>query len=272
MSEALDFVKNFEDLIKKNDEEQRKSYSLSTTRDALEKEIEVLLGKKKSIETQIEAKLKVCDKEIIERKENAERIICQENDRLTKLSDKLETQRKEQEGTESRQRQEQVQLDEKERILFEKESSLKHREVDIEVKREQIKKDKEELASFNMCVRQERERIEKDNRGIGEAKIGIRDAEMALHKANELLQNERDSLNISQVEQEKLKKQNLDDSIAINKEWDRIAKEKKDIEALIVNLTKQQKDNDDKEKALQAMKIEIDFKMAQFKRKYAKDK
>ena len=271
MSEALDFVKNFEDLLKSNEEEQRKTNSLKSVKEALGKEVAELLLKKKRIEQQIEEKLIQCDKDILERKENAERNFEAERARLAKLSSQLETQKIELEQRETSIRQRESELNERERLLSEKGHKLGHKEVDLNAKAEQIKKDNQAIASANMEISKQLQSIDEELKGIAQAKQGIESVRAELKNQQSILRDAEEQLRLDRERAEDDKKEIVKTKKDLELIQIKLSEESKRFRAESFILDKQRKDNTDKENALKAMQVELDFKIAKYKRENLRD-
>ena len=268
---ATEFLLNFDALLKANEEEELKSVSLRSVRNALKAEIDDLHKKKEILETQIKENIVQCDKEISTRKENAERNFEAERIRLANLSKQLEAQKTEQADIEIKQRQRTSELNEKERLLNEREIGLNHKEVDLNAKIEQIKKDIQIIASEKMEIKKQLQFINEQLGGIEQAKQGIQDNTIDLKKEQFVLREAEENLvnKIKEIKETELK--NIADRKEIEAIGIQLEKDQKQVTASLNILTKQKKDNEDKEAALKAMKIDLDFRIAQLKREHEKD-
>jgi chromosome segregation ATPase len=271
MSKALDFVKDFGDLLKANDEEQRRKSLLESELEEIRKEIETLKAKKIKLEEDIKIREEKFDKDLAEQKTNSDRIINQEFTRLDKLSERLEAQKIEQEKIEIQQKNKELSLTEKERLTDEKEIRLNHKEVDIGAKLVQNKKEQDDILIANMEIKKQLQNIEQELIKIDQAKKDEKDLTDAILRRQRELQDLEISFKEKVKVLEKGNKKLTDERIIIQNDWAKIDKEKKGIETEKLILSKQRKDNTDREMAIKAMQVELDFKIAQFKRKYEKD-
>ena len=271
MSEALDFIKNFEDLIKQNETEQRKTTSLKSVKEALEKEVNTLNIRKLDLERQLIDIKKEADIKIAECQENMERNFEVERNRIATLSEKLDKQRIKSEQREEDIRHKESVANERERLLTEKEHKLDYKEVDLQAKEEQVKNDSQAIAAANMGIQRQLQAIEEQLKGIGEAKQGIQDNQAELKKQQSAIREERVRLELETTNLGIEKKEIVKSKKELESGQIKLLEANKLVNAERFILDKQKKDNLDKENALKAMQVEMDFKLAQFKRKYEKD-
>ena len=271
MSEALDFIKNFEDLIKQNEAEQRRTDSLKSVKEALDKEVNALNIKKFNLEQELIDIKKEFNRKINECQENMERNFEAERKRIAALSEKLEKQKVELDQREIDIRHKESVANERERLLTEREHRLDHREVDLRAKEEQIKKDNQAIAAANMGIQRQLQAIEEQLKGIVEAKQGIQDNQAELKKQQSAIREEKARLEIETANLEAEKKEITKSKKELDSGQIKLLEANKLVDAERFILDKQKKDNLDKENALKAMQVEMDFKLAQFKRKYEKD-
>ncbi len=271
MSEALDFIKNFEDLLKSNDEEQRKSNSLRTVRDALEKDINTLNIKKANLEQQLIKRKQDFDKEISERQENIERNFEAERKRLAELSEKLAIQKNEQDNKEQKQKSRQSAQDERERQQDERDKAFEHKSIDYKANLVKLKEDNERIASEDMRQKKEWQVIEEEKKNNLEFQKGNEETLAEIRK-KQAIQREKDiKQDTKDLEQAQEDNRLSQENKLLQNGWVKLGEENKKIELEKMVEVKRKKDNDDKEAALKAMKIEFDFKVAKFKRQYEKD-
>jgi len=262
---ASEFLLNFDALLKANKEEEMKSVSLKSVRNALETEIKELVAKKTSLEVQIKEDIAQCSKEISIRKEQAERNFETERIRLANLSRQLEEQKVDQGKIETTQRQRESELNERERLLNEKDIGFNHKEVDLKAKEEQIKKDYQTIAFEKNENKRNLQSVNDQLYGIEQTQQGIKDnlnefkkQQLVLREAEVKLENKA-----KEVEAERLK--NVEDKQELATIREQLSKDQNQVNASLNILSKQKKDNEDKEAALKAMKIDLDFKIAKLK-------
>jgi hypothetical protein len=268
--ESLDFVKNFEDVLKRNDEEQRRISSLNSVKEALEKDITILISKKEKFDKQIIEKLADCDKQIKDRQDNAERNFEAERVRLATLSERLDAQKKEQDAKEILQRQKDSEQNERDRKLTERDVEQNHREVNLDTKADKNRQDEQQIASDRMSIQKENQRIDSEWKNIGEAKKGISDVQGQIKKDQEDNRINKAKNESRAVELDSQEGNNKSEASLISAGWIKLSKAEGDVKVQRVVEDKRKKDNDDKENALKAMQVEFGFKVAKFKRENAK--
>ena len=266
MSEAFDFVKNYEDLFKANEVEQKRVNSLRSVKEALEKEITVFRKRINEIEQTIKDKLADSDKALKERHAHAERNFEAERQRLANLSYTLEAQRQQQDKISSNQRH-------RDSLQNQREIALSDREANLNIKEEKITQREKDNANLTQSNASEQMSIKKEWKAIEEAKKNNLEDKRGVDDLRIIAKNE-----LKEAQEEKNK--NISRARELDKQEEDIKEKNKLIEKALADLnkdtrilniqqsneSKRKKDNDDKEKALKAMQTEVEFKLAQLKR------
>lgn len=266
MSEAFDFVKNYDDLFKANEVEQNRVKSLRSVKEALEKEIIALRKKINDIEQIIKDKVADSDKALKERHAHAEHNFEVERIRLATLSRSLEEKGNNLQKAEDSQRHRESELNQRGIALDDRDSKLEQWQSKVI----QDGKDNELKSQANASVAMEQKKewqaidIAKKNnaeekqgldnlRVIAKSELGKSGEEK---KKNVKRSQELDAREVASGKREKL----------IEEGFVKLASHSKDLNIQQAAENKRKKDNDDKEKALKAMQTEVEFKLAQLKR------
>ncbi len=267
---ATEFLLNFDALLKANEAEELKSVSLRSVRASLETEINELKKKANAIETQIKESLFKCDKEIVNRKDSAEINFEKERNRLAELSRKLELQKEEQLKHEEYLRHQDSLLNERDRKLLNFDSELRHKEVNLSLEKENNDSQKQANSSELMRLKILLQSIEEREVGIKEGLKGLEENLMHFRKQQSEVRELEEKLKVKIKEIDELGIKNVTDRNEIENIKVQLMKDQNQINASLNILNKQKKDNEDKEAALKAMKIDLDFKIAQLKREHEK--
>jgi len=259
---ALDFVEGFKKLLEENRIEQAKTDRLREEQQQLTKEIETLAKKRTSILTDIDKHKQDTLVEIERGRLNADRIFKQENTRL-ELQNRLQQETATyQKATEDKQRQKENELLAKEEALNEREKKLVCREVDANIKETKLNEIGENQIVTEAKNKSVLERIAQETKNLKIEKEDIKTSMAYLKDAQIKAQQEQDKIKVLTQENEKVLKEIEAEQKKLEKKQIEVGKQLQELDVRITVADKKQKDLNDKEKTLQAMKVEIDFKLA----------
>lgn len=271
MKESLDFIKNFEKLLQSNEEEEKRIGSLKSVKVGLEEDIAKLEIKKIKTEEEIKFKLESLQDELDVRKSNFERSFESERKRIEKSGQDVDERSRILSEDERTYKQRAARLNEKEQELKELKSRLDEKESDLLNREELAREDFQKIATANMKINNTLNDIANRSKGLEEADNGLQLVLDTVRKEQAKLKEREIVISKMSDEVEAVRVKNIEDRKSIEAELVRISKESKTLDMEKLSLEKQKKDNLDKENALKAMQVELDFKIAQFKRKYEKD-
>lgn len=267
MSESIDFIKKFEELIKEKPMLEAKLVDINNQIENGLKELEKIENKKKSILTEISVSRETSKNEISEYNDKVNKIL--EKERI-RLDDEAVVQSKIIEKNIKKfqeLRQYNNELADREQKVIEREKKTEHLKIELKVQREVNTKLKENIEA----ERQKIEKIKKDNiEYLASIKSSLNDNEVI--RQDNSVTKKKIKEQLRHIEEwkaeleERVKKFKIEIE-KLSKIKTTIGTKQEEINMQLKILAKNKKNLDDKEKSLNAMQMDIDFKIAKLKTK-----
>ena len=267
MSESGDYIKQFEQLLK---DEKFLIGQVTTLKNQVKNESEALAQiqhEKNSILKDIALKKEESLATVNEYKQSVERTLNKERIRLEAQAENQNVVEGEQTKERSKLKQELNELEDRKTKFFESLKEVKQLELDLKNKEIDLKKIKEKAdldnqTALNMFARAKQEKLNAENTWKDAEEINRINTEQ---KKN----NEINKAKLYRAAVDLREKKEEEESII--KEKSKVLGEiqQKNVEMITLSkeLKKRQKDLNDKEQALKAYQIEIDFKLAKLKQR-----
>lgn len=263
---ALGFIDDFKKLLEENDTQQRRVNALRGEEQELTASIERLKKELDSLTITLRVKEEECLNRIRLAQENSDRVFRQESARHDRVNADLEAREAKVAALEPKLRQLQTELDQKHIELLAFGNKLKHLEIETREAQDEATRIQQENILNSAKIATERASLVKEQASLEAGKCDLNE-HLHIYKTGCCeLQAKSAQIKCEREELENDKRQLKREQEKVSELYSDIAKQKKEIETQNALLDEKRKNNNDKERSINAMKIELDFKIAQLER------
>lgn len=266
MSEATDYIKSFDKLLKEKPILEADLASLRAQIEEAKRSLEELTSSKSKLLSDIKkAEEKSISKIRLER-DQVDKTLNEERVRLAVLSEELTGREQIVSGRESNAKSAENENDDKEIKLLAFGKKLKHLEIDLKARDEEQQAREDRIDSKTIKLNS---MIDHNNALASSAESALKDvknAEVNVRTSQEEALKEQERLNKFKKELQAWEKKLQKDQKDLDGQAEDIRIKAAENETNMAIISKKQKDTNDKERALSAMQVDLDFKLAKIKR------